>query len=43
MAVFTYDRIARFEYAGLLCIIHHPQGDAVLHAPSCVEVLAFGH
>lgn len=26
-----------------LCIFHHPQADAVLHAASCVEVLTFCH
>jgi hypothetical protein len=39
----TYDGISRFENAGLLRILHHPQRDAVLDAAAGVEELTLCH
>jgi hypothetical protein len=39
----TYDGVPRLEDARLLRIVHHAQGDTVLHAPTSVEVLALRH
>lgn len=37
------DGVSWFQDTGPLCVLHHPQGDAVLHAASRTEELAFGH
>lgn len=37
------DGVSRLQDAGPLGVLHHPQGDAVFHAASRTEELAFGH
>lgn len=37
------DGVSRFEEPSSLSILHHPQADPVLHAPTSVEELTLGH
>ena len=35
--------VSRLQLPALLGILHHPQGDTVLHGPTSIEELTFSH